>query len=361
LALATLLNLNYRATKIDGAGLKSRHDLATLEELDKMMKDFWETIDDRLGGSIPAGIIFLRGDKVAIQGFRWAPRSWMEAHELDHPDPLSSFNYPTRLDGRQGLHVQYPGFILHCPNRKLLLRTDFTESKFTFPVDRGLLEWYCVELADNLEIEEEEGNKDNKHNQAQNSRRSHIYPLIEEPQGTMSDLAIILSRSRPREAPAEIGLLVEIYQKRERQENGRDDIVYCCKIIHRVRVSRVKPLYSHAWNDDTMNELDGVRGRSTGSDVQSSSILSSSSPDDDNDICIGEIVNENQRWAVDGYEPPEPEEPPMPGPLVSETAVLEEPEIKVGKLQRAATWGRSSVVSILTGPVSALDGWLRSA
>jgi hypothetical protein len=337
LALATLLNLDYRSTKIDTAGLTSRHELASLEELDEMMKGFWVTIHERLRGSIPPGIIFLPGEKVTLQGFRWAPRSWMEAHEVDHPDPLSSFNYPTRLDLKEGLHVQYPGFILHCPNRKLLLRTDFTDSKFTFPVDRGLLEWYCVELADNLEIdaEEEEGEKKKYgERKKRKSRRSYIYPIIEQPQDNPTDLAIILSRSRPREAPAEIGLLVEIYDKPERQQDdGRDEVVYCCKIIHRVRVSRVKPLYSHVWNDTTWNDNENAQRRLLGSNVHQPSILSSSSENDSN-ICIGEIVNEDQRWAVDGYEP----KPEIPK---EETG---------GILARAAGWVHElSNVSLLWG------------
>jgi hypothetical protein len=147
-------------------------------------------------------------------------------------------------------------------------------------------------------------------------------------------LAVILSRSRPREAQPEIGLLVEIYNEPERQQDdGRDEIVYCCKIIHRVKVSRFKPLYSHPWNDITTNEH--VR-RLTGYDFQTLSVLSSSSDNDDN-ICIGEIINDDQRWTVDGYEP-------------EETLMPEEPEIKVGKLKRAATRGRLSVAKMLWGP-----------
>jgi hypothetical protein len=335
LALATLLNLDYRSTEIEARGLVGSHGLAPLDQLDHMMKDFWQTINKRLEGSIPPGMIFLPGDKVALQGFRWAPRTWMDAHEVDHPDPLSSFDYPTSLD-TEGLHVQYPGFILHCPNKKLLLRTDFTKNGFKFPVDRGLLEWYCVEFIDELDPREEEGNKNNKHGQARSSHRPYIYPIIEQPPEASSDLAIILSRSRPQEAPPEIGLLVEIYNKPERrQNNGRHEFVYCCKIMRRVKVSRVKPLYSHPWNDIPKNEPVRAQRRVPGFDIQTKSLLSSSSDNDDN-ICIGEVVSEDQRWAVDGYEP-------------EETSVPEEPEIKIGKLRRAATPSRLSMARILWG------------
>src|SRR4051794_26351709 len=183
-----------------------------------MMRDFWKIIQRDMPGSIPPGMIFLPGEKLPQEGFRWAPMTWMSALKGDHPDPLGSFPCTTELHERLGLLVQYPGFLLHCQDRKFLIGTNQSEPvKFTFPIDRDLLEWYSVENADR-------------------KLKPYIYQFLEKSNGNQSDLAIILSRSRPKEIPSEIGLLVEIYEKKARKEQpDPNKLVFHCRTIRRVR------------------------------------------------------------------------------------------------------------------------------
>jgi hypothetical protein len=62
--------MDYRSTEIEVRAVTSSHGLAPLDQLDHMMKDFWQTIHKRLEGSIPPGMIFLLDEKVALQDFR---------------------------------------------------------------------------------------------------------------------------------------------------------------------------------------------------------------------------------------------------------------------------------------------------
>ena len=269
------------------------------------MEDFWSTIQRRLPGSIPPGIIFLPGEKLSKKGFRWAPRTWLSAHEIDHPDPLSIFNCTTELDD-QGLLVRYPGFLLHCEDRKVILGTSHTHEKqrFTFPIDQDLREWYSVEPADTITKEHADKNK-----------KPDVYQILEQSNEKPIELAIILSRSRPREMPPEIGLLVEINSRTQRWREGdrRDDTVYCCRIIHRVRVCRAEPLYSHDWTKlqhTNMNQFGMIQRQDSVLEPSNSSPSILGFPSErDSKICIGEIVESGQFWYVDGFEPETPELP----------------------------------------------------
>jgi hypothetical protein len=284
--------LNYRDTTINQAGLIDRRDTVNKDDLSRMMCDFWRMLNERYPGSIPPGIIFLPGERLSEPGFRWAPKTWMSAVEIDHPDPLSTFNGITELE-KQGLLVQYPGFLLHCQDKKVILGTDHSDTKFTFPIDRDLLEWYSVEPADK-------------------ERKAYLYQILERPKGKPTELAIILSRSRPREMPPEIGLLVEIYAKPTRWKQGdRKRIVYWCHIIHRVRVWRAKPLYGHGQFAKT-DEFESSRenGPRQSHTNTSPSILRAPSAND-SQICIGELIDSDQRWFVDSFDPPKPEDPPF--------------------------------------------------
>jgi len=259
-----------------------------------MMRDFWKILNTRFPGSIPPGIIFLPGERLSEPGFRWAPKTWMSATEIDHPDPLSAINSVTELEDR-GLLVQYPGFLLHCQDKKVVLGTNHNDPTFTFPIDRGLLEWYSVEPADK-------------------ERKPYLYQILEQPKSKPSELAIILSRSRPRERPPEIGLLVEIYSKDPRAPRPGVNIdpkrkVYWCHVIHRVRVWRAKPAIGYS-DFPLEARFQGFRRGDSGLSVtnRSPSILGAPSPEDSK-ICIGELVSSNQQWCVDSFEPSKPEEP----------------------------------------------------
>jgi hypothetical protein len=306
-----------------------------------MMCDFWKALHRDWKGSIPPGIIFLPGEKLAERGFRWAPKTWMSALEIDHPDPLSIINCTTELAENLGLCVEYPGFLLHCQDRKVILGTDRVHPTFTFPIDRDLLEWYTVEPADK-------------------ERKTYLYQILDQPADESTDLAIILSRSRPREMPPEIGLLVEIYEKKEQLTiTGRTLTAYCCHVIHRVRVWRTKPKYSHG-NSPTFSEHGVLQRRDTvqSTNNTSPSILQAPS-ESDAQICIGELIEPDQRWYVDASDPPIPDEPAEEEKVPNTSELLVEPD--VGTSTTPKTKNSASVIQKTVGIISLAILWRKNA
>jgi hypothetical protein len=288
-----------------------------------MMCDFWSALNRDLKGSIPPGIIFLPGEKLTERGFRWAPKTWMKALEIDHPDPLNIINCTTDLAQDLGLCVEYPGFLLHCQDRKVILGTDHVHPTFTFPIDRDLLEWYTVEPAD----KEDEATK------------TYLNRILDQPTYDSTDLAILLSRSRPREMPPEIGLLVEIYEKKEQwTETGRKFTAYCCHVIHRVRVWRTQPKYGHG-NSPTFSELLSLQRRDTAQSINniSPSILQAPS-ETDAQICIGELIESDQRWYVDRSDPAKPEVP-KEEKMTDTSALSVEPDVGISTTPKSKNGG----------------------
>ncbi|KAH8745928.1 hypothetical protein F5883DRAFT_702063 [Diaporthe sp. PMI_573] len=116
LALATLLVLKYQGTQIEEAGLTKLKDVKD-KLRDQLVTEFWKTFHNTHRGAIPPGMIFLPGAKVeGHQGFGWAPRTWLSAHEIDYPNPLNHWTGKTDLPST-GLEVKYPGFLLHTIGR----------------------------------------------------------------------------------------------------------------------------------------------------------------------------------------------------------------------------------------------------
>jgi len=282
LALATLLDLSYEGTRIEEAGLaKDVKD----DEIDELVKAFWETFHGKYEGAIPPGIIFLPGQKVDIRGFGWAPKTWMSGHEVDYPDPLRKWTNATRLH-QGGLLVKYPGFLLHTPSdriRRRILGTDNVNETFQFPSDRKLLEWYNVKPAD----------------------PQHSVKYLNEIINTTEQLAIILSRPRPGDSPPEIGLLVGIHKENEKT-GQREEVKteFECYIIRRL----------HVWRETSSNYLSGPgrmgRDQSTGNKEPDEKEKLGNTPhwnvieaEPTDDTCIGEAVGVDQTWIVDGYIP----------------------------------------------------------
>lgn len=275
------------------------------------MKQFWKSFDGRWPDSIPPGIIFLPGDRVQIPGFGWAPRTWLSAHEVDFPDPLSFVDSTAELHDpntpspqsvtNRGLRVCFPGFLLFAERRDILLTANAQSRSFHFPVDQGLQKWYKVEATNDDISTSFLGN------------------------GSSEDkpLAIILSRS-PQEFPPEIGLLVQIYKESNEvirtqtisREGQRDnhkvvDIpidedeksALHCEILHRVKVSRDTEV-SRGYMHRTEGPLEGRQNSPVGGTDQVEpytvpGILLPSHRDDE--ICIGETLKSDQIWYVDGF------------------------------------------------------------
>ncbi|KAF7507932.1 hypothetical protein GJ744_009966 [Endocarpon pusillum] len=270
LALATLLNVEYDES-ISQAGLsldaenanarsveleKAKRGKSQLE-LDRMMRDLWKVINETCPGSIPSGIIFMPGKRICLEGYRWAPRTWMSGQEVDYPDPLSILTHPATLTGK-GLSVIYPGFLLHTKTRSDVLGAN--DEDFHFAIDSTLLEWYSV----NWKIEP-----------------IHNVPVglsLEEKQ-----LAIILCRPRPRELP-EIALLVEIEKtiKQRSLIDQRQSNIYYVYIVCRIKIKReIKEALLSKWKEDITQSI------------------TRSNPGEGK-VIFGEVLDENQRWYVDG-------------------------------------------------------------
>ncbi|KAF4469169.1 hypothetical protein FALBO_3936 [Fusarium albosuccineum] len=114
------------------------------DNLDARMKCFLEALYDAYPNSIPPGIIFVPGRRLAVEGFGWAPCTWMVGQNVAHDDPI--FNQATTAElTLNGLLVRYPGFLLRSSENRIY---DTTEDKFSFPCDILLLEWYCVQSCD---------------------------------------------------------------------------------------------------------------------------------------------------------------------------------------------------------------------
>ena len=139
LALAMLLR--FKPEKFDTQPKASSPSDAELEEL---MKILLEAIGSE--NAIPSGFIFLPGKKLATEGFRWAPRSWMTGQELEDPSPLKSPNSAAHLI-KTGLQVKYPGFRLH--NTARLQGID----GLCVPTDKSLNNWLSISNADNHEFD----------------------------------------------------------------------------------------------------------------------------------------------------------------------------------------------------------------
>ncbi|USP81484.1 uncharacterized protein yc1106_08758 [Curvularia clavata] len=265
LALATLLNLDYKNHSFAGGDVLKQHDDSNkkLSEYEKKlmeyMKDFWTLLEENSPGAIPPGIIFLPGDRIQLKGFGWAPRSWMEAREVGHPDPIAVVSKSAKLDSRKrGLLVEFPGFLLHCQLRKSLT-TYTSRDGFWFPTDSSLSEWYHVKPADGQEYSTKKG-------------------IVSEERS--KDLAIILSRPRPRETP-EIGLLVEIEQMKVQRELGKESgkRIFEVYILARMEVKR----------ETDKDHIDNRKLK----------IINSRREDYRDSIMCGEVLEEDQQWYVD--------------------------------------------------------------
>lgn len=313
------------------------------------MKEFWLSFDRKWLGAIPPGIIFLPGDRVQIPGFGWAPRTWLSAHEVDYPDPLSFVDSTAELhdpgtpspkdENNRGLRVCFPGFLLFAERRDILLTANAQSRFFQFPVEQGLQEWYKVEAMD-----------DEVSTSFLESKSSEDKPL-----------AIILSRSRPQEFPPEIGLLVQIYKKsvetirmqtvyREKQPGIHTSVetpidedekpAFHCEILHRVKVSRDTNL-SRGYRYHAEGLLEGQENTSVverddqAEPDRAPGILLPS--DGDDKICIGETLKSDQIWYVDGLSADWTQPTPIPveqGSTRSETENPIQPTKRIPRIMR---------------------------
>ena len=104
----------------------------------KRMAKFLHMLDATPGLGIPSGIIFLPGSKLSIEGFEWAPSTWLTKHL--HPHRLFDPAGQAATLMRDGAHVRFPGILLHCPNKAVEKPT------FWFPVHESMHKWLKVKV-----------------------------------------------------------------------------------------------------------------------------------------------------------------------------------------------------------------------
>ncbi|KAI0024414.1 hypothetical protein F4780DRAFT_599813 [Xylariomycetidae sp. FL0641] len=255
LALATLLDVQV-TEQMTELGIRTSAESISEEERDNLMKDFWIALGNTPGVGIPAGIIFLPGRRLRIRGFGWAPATFMTPVQVQYPDPLSLLTQNTAFTPEYGLAFRSAGFLLHIGTlqRREEILSQPLRGHFNFPVDSGFMEWFCVEL---------------EYDSKSSRRDYNVY--MHDVELRSSQLAIIISRSSPRESPPEVGLIVEIY--RQDTGVGHDAQTLYAQILYRVTIRRIPP-----------------------EDYFETHLASTDGP-------YGEVLDKNQRWCVDGFQP----------------------------------------------------------
>ncbi|KAK0640153.1 hypothetical protein DIS24_g9617 [Lasiodiplodia hormozganensis] len=219
-AIATLLDLNSGSSTM--ASFLNETYVTGDEEFNtakyhESMKNLWALIHDVYPGSIPAGVVFLPPPRLSMDGFGWAPVSWLSGQTSDDLQPLFAQNPPTQLD-QNGLLVEFPGFLLHCTSagKRELQHLSEGISEICFPYGSNLLEWYQVRKLF--------GDDEND---------------ITVRSDETANYAIIVPQEQPRTIE-EVGLFVEIRrdQLQRSLESSRTSRIFHVSILFRVLVRR---------------------------------------------------------------------------------------------------------------------------
>jgi hypothetical protein len=131
IVLANVLGLNV--TDVQEVG-DDNDDVET--KSNKRMAKLLQLLDNTPGLGIPSGIIFLPPPKLSIPGLGWAPSTWLTKQQ--RPYPLFRPLKRTATIMKDGLLVQFPGIVLHCPTKIV------SEPRFWFPVHQSMHKWYKV-------------------------------------------------------------------------------------------------------------------------------------------------------------------------------------------------------------------------
>jgi Heterokaryon incompatibility protein (HET) len=101
----------------------------------KRMVEFLNLLEEDMRLGIPSGIIFLPAPKLQVEGYSWAPASWMTEQAYSYPlhRNLRQVAQMTRL----GLSVEFPGILLYPPKVPV-------KDKLWIPVSQNLHKWYKV-------------------------------------------------------------------------------------------------------------------------------------------------------------------------------------------------------------------------
>ena len=131
IVLANVLRLNVKELEEVSDPLEEPNVVAA-----KRMVKFLDMLDKQPGLGIPSGIIFLPPPKLRVEGYGWAPETWLTKQAHSYPLMESLRRAGSMM--KQGLQVEFPGLILHCPRESL------EHEKFWIPVNQSLHKWYRV-------------------------------------------------------------------------------------------------------------------------------------------------------------------------------------------------------------------------
>ena len=134
--LANVLKLDVNRLEQIGVTLREATQESHGAVADNRMRTFLDMLDEHPDLGIPSGIIFLPPPKLPIDGYGWAPRTWLTKQALSSP-----LLRPLRQAGsimKKGFLVEFPGLLLHCPRESLESET------FWVPVQQGLHKWYKI-------------------------------------------------------------------------------------------------------------------------------------------------------------------------------------------------------------------------
>lgn len=126
ICIGTLMRLSAKAILAPGDhildALRKNHNLdedgqhlLQLKLRDVRMKVVWKLLAEKFK-SLPAQIIFFEEPRIDVQGFRWAPRSFLQADNVYLSPTLRKVRWDDTQPGvitNRGLQVSYPGFRLH--------------------------------------------------------------------------------------------------------------------------------------------------------------------------------------------------------------------------------------------------------
>jgi len=126
--------------------------LLQLKLRDARMKVVWKLLAEKFK-SLPAQIIFFEEQRIDAQGFRWAPRSFLQAENVYISPTLRKLRWDDMQPGvvtDRGLQVNYPGFRLHLtqyndgkPRHPWKGRKRIPEDSIPFR-DSSSGEWYTI-------------------------------------------------------------------------------------------------------------------------------------------------------------------------------------------------------------------------
>ena len=282
LALALLFQIEDMREFADTSNTTNQAS-CTPQKIEELMQYILMDLDRH--SAIPAGMIFLPGQRLSAKGFGWAPVSWLSMREIDVPDPFQIQAPKAKWSPHNGLVVNFPGIrLLEVNPRDGVNNPLGTEGKFHFSTNRHRLEWYNVkEVTDDV--------------------------LPDASKLEDMELALILPRY-PLEAPQEIALLVSIF----RTLHETHYVWIQCRVwISRQNSEREIKKWQKEFDKGVAPNL----------------------------LC-GQVLREQQSWCVDSKERPIQQEPVAPAPPRSPPSApppsLQEPPPK--KSLRSKTWDK---------------------